>query len=255
MGNQQQYISDYFFCDLDHTILYSHRIDMNCGKYVVEHLNGKAQSFMTAKTFNYLKNQKSVEFIPVSTRTIEQYKRITAFQSIIPVQYALVCNGGILLINGTVDEHWYTESLTIISEEIEELKRAKAILERLLPGKIIHDVNSLFCYAKSDAPEVLCSQLKQELNPTQINILCDNRKVYCIPNSLNKGNAIKRFKNRFDVPNAIAAGDSIFDVSMLNTADTALFPPDIQPLIKAKKKICVSTPFLSDGICTYLETL
>lgn len=228
---------------------------MDCDKYVVEWLNGEAQSFMTATTFEFLEHQKKVEFVPVTTRTIAQYKRITPFNFTIPVQYALVCNGGILLKNGKSDEPWYAESLSLISNEIKELENAKTILERLLPDSIIHDVNSLFFYAKSNTPEEICKKLKQELQPAQVQILYDNRKVYCLPNTLNKGNAIKRFMNRFCIPNTMAAGDSLFDVSMLNVVDTAFFPPDIESLITAKKKICVTTPFISDGICAYLETL
>ena len=39
-----------FFCDLDHTLIYSHRVALGEEKVVVEYLNGKEQSFMTRTT-------------------------------------------------------------------------------------------------------------------------------------------------------------------------------------------------------------
>ena len=38
------------FCDLDHTLIYSHRVPIGLNKIAVEYLNGKEQSFMTQGT-------------------------------------------------------------------------------------------------------------------------------------------------------------------------------------------------------------
>ena len=39
------------FCDLDHTLIYSHRVPIGLNKIAVEYLNGKEQSFMTQGTY------------------------------------------------------------------------------------------------------------------------------------------------------------------------------------------------------------
>lgn len=245
----------HFFCDLDHTLIYSHRVPIHNDKRVVEELHGESQSFMTEKTYEFFLTQEIVQLVPVTTRSREQYERISVLQKDFPSQYALICNGGVLLINGCEDRTWNTETLSIISHELSDLEYAKKVVERLIPRTQIHDVNMMFFYAKHDTPDVFAARLKQELSSSSIQVLHDNRKVYCLPRELHKGNAIERFKKRFSVTKSIGAGDSIFDVPMLNAVDTALFPTGIDHLIKTKEKIRISDQVFSDGICSYLETL
>ena len=65
--------------------------------------------------------------IPTSTRTEEQYKRIDLDIGIVP--YALVCNGGVLLVNGKRDREWYLESLQMIrNSRTGNRKKAQQIL-------------------------------------------------------------------------------------------------------------------------------
>ena len=66
--------------------------------------------------------------VPTSTRTIEQYERIRLGVGRFP--YALVCNGGILLINGERDPEWYKDSLKNIKESRDELDKAIKFLEK-----------------------------------------------------------------------------------------------------------------------------
>lgn len=66
--------------------------------------------------------------IPTSTRTEEQYKRIDLDIGIVP--YALVCNGGVLLVNGKRDREWYLESLQMIGTADRKWKKRS----RFLPG-------------------------------------------------------------------------------------------------------------------------
>lgn len=66
--------------------------------------------------------------IPTSTRTEEQYKRIELDIGIVP--YALVCNGGVLLVNGKRDREWYLESLQMIRNSRPEMEKRS----RFLPG-------------------------------------------------------------------------------------------------------------------------
>lgn len=245
----------YFFSDLDHTLIFSHRVTMPCEKRVVEILNGKNQSYMTEKAYSFFNTQNIVQFIPVTTRSKKQYKRISVLQESFPPQYALICNGGILLINGIEDNEWSSETQLLISNELTALEHAKKTVQRLATNISIHNVNDMFFYVKHDFPEQLSYHLKQELSLTTIQILYDTRKVYCLPSSLHKGVAIERFKKRFGAYYSIAAGDSIFDVPMLNSVDTALFPESIKHLIHTKDKISIRNPLLSEGICEYLNTL
>lgn len=46
------------FTDIDNTLLYSYRREIGENKVVVEHINGKIQSYMT---------KRSYDFLPIST--------------------------------------------------------------------------------------------------------------------------------------------------------------------------------------------
>ena len=62
----------HFFCDLDHTLIYSHRVPIHNDKRVVEELHGESQSFMTEKTYEFFLSQEIVQLVPVTTRSREQ---------------------------------------------------------------------------------------------------------------------------------------------------------------------------------------
>ena len=53
-------------------------------------------------------------------------------------------------------------------------------------------------------------------------------KVYIVPRQLNKGSALLRLKKRLGAELVIAAGDSGFDIPMLNQADFALAPAELK---------------------------
>ena len=90
---------DVFHADLDNTLIFSYRHDIGQEKRCVEVYQGREISFITEKTHRLLReiNEKML-VVPTTTRTREQYERITLGVGELP--FALVCNGGVLLING-----------------------------------------------------------------------------------------------------------------------------------------------------------
>ena len=63
--------------DLDNTLIYSCRHDIGEEKVCVELYEGREVSFMTKRSLSLLKEvQKKALFVPVTTRTAEQYRRI-----------------------------------------------------------------------------------------------------------------------------------------------------------------------------------
>ncbi len=243
------------FCDLDHTLIYSHRIPIGLNKIVVEYLNGKEQSFMTQGTYEFLCRQNCVHLIPVTTRSKAQYERISVFHKELYCKYALICNGGILLIDGIEDPAWYSESLSLISPELPEMQTIKELVRHVSPTSLLHDVCGLFFYVKHDNPALCAEQLRRIAHPKTISILHDHHKVYCLPSMLNKGTAIKRFEETFGEAISIAAGDSEFDIPMLACADTRIIPPDLEHQLPVEETIMISDSVFSDGICGYLNTI
>lgn len=214
-----------FASDLDNTLIYSYKREIGSHKKMVELYEGREVSFMTEKSYDlFSKVRQKVMLIPVSTRSIQQYRRISFPEQWTP-EIAFTSNGGVLLRKGKVDLEWLKESKRLIQGAQEELECAERILER--DEKRILDVrrvDGLFVFTKSSCPEKTNVRLKENLNGEIVNVFQNGCKVYVLPKILNKGMALQRLKKQLSIEYLIAAGDSLFDVPMLDTADKAYFP-------------------------------
>lgn len=118
-----------FNVDLDNTLIYSYKYDIGKNKRQVELYKENYISYITDKIYNLLLTlRNNALIVPTTTRTIEQYSRIEL--GIGNFKYALVCNGGVLLIDGKEDLEWYEESKKIIKESNNELLKAIDILNK-----------------------------------------------------------------------------------------------------------------------------
>lgn len=213
-----------FNLDLDNTLIYSYKHDIGVDKICVELYQNRRISYISKKTFELLKLVfNEVVIVPTSTRTIEQYNRIDLGIGLFP--YALVCNGGILLINGKRYDVWYQDSLELILSSKIQLDRAMELLEYDARRKFeLRFIENLFIFTKCNQPEKVVEYLKEKLDTKYVDVFNNGEKVYIIPVALNKGEAIKRFRKFINADIVIAAGDSEFDISMLNAADFAFAP-------------------------------
>ncbi len=210
--------------DLDNTLIYSYKHDIGTDKIPVEIYEGREISFMTGTTFRRLqKIRDKVFLVPTSTRSIEQYNRIDL--RIGDITYALVCNGGVLLVNGKKDPQWYEASVQIVKKSISELMTAFDLLEKDPRRKFeLRFIEELFLFTKCDNPENVVADLRQKLNNRMVDVFHNKEKVYVIPAGLTKGNAIMRLRNLLHPDFVIASGDSEFDISMLHAADIGIAP-------------------------------
>lgn len=216
------------YMDLDNTAIYSHRHDIGPRKRCVEWYRGRAVSFVTEQALALLwELRRRVLIVPTTTRTVEQYERIDLRSG--AFSYALVCNGGILLLDGKRDARWYEESLRLAREGRTALEEALRLLERderrCFPLRFIEE---LFVFTKCEKPESVAADLKSRPGMQHVDVLCNGTKLYVIPKSLNKGAALKRLEGRLANDFVIAAGDSAFDISMLREADLGLAPYGFQ---------------------------
>ena len=211
-----------FHTDLDNTLIYSYKHELGADKRCVEVYHGREISFITAETERLLQQIKAREnqivMIPTTTRTTEQYHRIQLGIGELP--YALVCNGGVLLVRGREDEDWYHGSLERIRDSREMLHLALALLEkdprRSFELRFIRD---LFVFTKCQEPEAVVCELRQKLDRKVVEVFQNGVKVYVVPKALSKGSAVQRFREYSGAAYTIAAGDSEFDCSMLEEAD------------------------------------
>ena len=114
MNNTKKYTEtegQYFFSDLDNTLIYSHRHQISEPMVWVEELNGRRQSFMSRRSFDYFKTRNWLEVIPTTMRTVEQYTRLLGLGEALGWHLALVCNGAVLLVDGKEDPAWREESI------------------------------------------------------------------------------------------------------------------------------------------------
>ena len=224
--------------DLDNTIIYSYKHDIGNEKMNVELYKEREISFITKQTFELLKKVKE-EFlvIPTSTRTIEQYERINL--KIGTFKYALVCNGSVLLVDGKKDKDWYEESLRLAKPSNLEVKKALEYLEndkrRTFELRYIED---LFVFTKCDKSETVVNELRKHLDKSLVNVFNNKEKVYVLPTLLSKGKSIERLKKYLKVEFIIAAGDSEFDISMVEAADVGLVPYGFKSEFNIKSDIC-----------------
>lgn len=210
--------------DLDNTLIYSYKRDIGKAKRNVEIYQGREISFITENTLRNLRAiQKKMLIVPTSTRAIEQYDRISL--PIRPLPYALVCNGGILLANGTREPSWYQASLEFIQESVPALESARRFLERDVRRRFeLRFIEELFLFTKCDQAEAVVRQLQEVSDRATVNIFHNKEKVYVVPVNLSKGKAVERFREYIGADRVIAAGDSAFDVSMLREADIGIAP-------------------------------
>lgn len=245
--------------DLDNTLIYSYKHDIGENKVLAELYEGRQVSFMTEKSHNLLKSVRDkLEFVPLTTRSTEQYQRII-FDDDWQPHLALTGNGGTLLVDGIEDKAWKQESLRLIASCEADLQKAQAMLEKD-PNRTldVRRVNDLFLFTKSECPEQTLQMLQENLKNTDLLFYRNGVKVYAVPRILNKGTALQRLKKRLQPEHTIAAGDSNFDVEMLVEADTAFAPQTLLPFLERKKKkeakwnLVTEEELLSDCFLTYL---
>ena len=229
--------------DLDNTIIYSYKHNIGDKKRNVETYQGREISFITEESFELLHRVKEhCIIVPTTTRTREQYERINL--GIGTIEYALVCNGGILLHNGEEDERWYKQTQEEIKDCKIEMIKAEQIMEQDINRNFeVRNIRELFLFTKSEKPEKSVGILKERLNLKKVDVYQNGVKVYVVPKNLNKGRAISRFKAKLKKEQGItpikliAAGDSEFDISMLNTADIGFAPYELSLSLKSNSHI------------------
>ncbi len=217
-----------FNSDLDNTLIYSYKRDIGNNKKCVEIYENREITFMTDKSLEMLKYiSKKINFVPLTTRTEEQYKRI--FFEDVNIEYALVCNGGVLLKNGKRDEEWYKNSIEIIKPYKEEMEKAENLLDNDKYRNFeLRNIDNLFLYTKSSEPLKTIKYIKDNIDNQKIDVFNNGLKVYAVPKKLDKGTALERFREYINCDFIISAGDSIFDVPMVNCADIGFMPENMK---------------------------
>jgi hydroxymethylpyrimidine pyrophosphatase-like HAD family hydrolase len=223
-----------FASDLDRTLIFSHRMLEAYGSEghveCIELLDGKPISYISAKTKAILKQiNEDMFFIPVTTRTIEQYKRIQLFRDEIVPEYAITSNGGAILKRGTVLKEWtlQVERLLRNSTPLEEMMKKIVVLDDTSWIKNIKPGDDVFFYV------IVHTECFSESRFIELRALGDHlgwqvslqgRKLYFIPKVLNKWMAVDYLRNALGLNDVYTAGDSILDLELITNGTYGMAP-------------------------------
>lgn len=222
-----------FASDLDRTLIYSKRAleemetPWNQSMMGVEVKNGKHVSFMTKESYYLLKEIASrYLFIPVTTRTYAQYKRIFIFEREVSVSYCVTSNGARIHYNGEIMKEWEERLKQQLGVDcIEKEEMLKMLQKYPLPGELKIADNLFFYYVLK---RTIDADLKIELSKIAAsngwNISLQGRKLYFMPGPVCKGKALEYIKEREGIEQTIGAGDSLLDLPFLNVCQTSFIP-------------------------------
>ena len=225
-----------FASDLDQTLIYSHRrlLNQELDQQIrpVESLEDRFISFMTQNALGTLKGiAQSCLFVPVTTRTKLQYRRINFHEYGITHHYAVTSNGGTIFAEGVEDKDWSQ----IILEGKDNCLAARDLIAKFNniahPSWVIKDsgklADDLFYYCLIEREKIPATELaafKIWASDNRWELSVQGRKLYLVPLNVNKKAAIQYIKEKEGITRVVAAGDSLLDLDMLKAADLALAP-------------------------------
>ena len=217
--------------DLDRTLIYSHSAAGAAAPELVcvEVLDGRPQSFMTAAAHALLNDVgRAAVLVPTTTRTPDQYHRVELPGG--PAPFAVVSNGGHLLVDGVPDASWRSavqariaEAGATLAEVVEHVDAATD--ESWVRSRRIAD--DLFCYLVVELaamPRSFVADWTGWCGERGWVVSMQGRKIYALPAQLTKEAAIAEVVRRVGGTGLLAAGDGALDAGMLSMADDAIRP-------------------------------
>ena len=277
-----------FASDLDNTLIYSERRlretaevgglsgnvfpdDFVC----VEYLDGKEQSYMSRRSVALLSGIcAKAEFIPVTTRSLEQYRRII-FPAAVKPRRALAANGAVLFEDGELCAEFIGRSKIYVDSCRGELRRlaenAAADDAFDLPPRFVDDMFLFLRCAEGTDARAAAEKLQGE---TPLFVGVTGRKIYVFPKGIDKGTSLVRLKQKLVAAvdgkspaqgkadgnrrlYVFAAGDSAMDIPMLTVSDAAFAPKEtLAGKISGDKVVwCDGDKFFAEEILRRLSAL
>jgi phosphoserine phosphatase len=217
--------------DLDRTLIYSKGAleahgDTKRALVVVERHEHKDASWMTATAALRLAAlHERAAVVPVTTRTPEQWHRVRLPGP--PSRYAITANGGVLLVNGTVDHSWDA----IVAAELAEVAPLAEIWTHVSQvcrpewTVKLRNARGMFCYAvlhRKRVPPGFVAEAAGWAAERGWLLSLQGRKLYWVPRSLRKSAALAEVARRAEAETVLAAGDSLLDADLLEAADRGM---------------------------------
>ena len=216
-----------FFSDLDSTLIYSGYPEHTC----VEYNEAKEVTYMTAQGINFLKDllvRKDFVFIPCTLRSYEQTARIDFLKNgNVPI---IICDNGFSIYeNGILDKTWdnlMKENLATYPTD--EIKSDIEILVSYnnMCCKIKNNRNAFFTliFENAESANMHYVTIAKVLKRHKYKLELQGRKIYIIPDFLDKVLAVKYLCKKFNPSLVITAGDSSVDKSFVEEGNQRIIP-------------------------------
>jgi len=225
-----------FASDLDRTLIYSKKSrGQEVGEQdilAVEWVDDKPVAFMTKKGIELFRSLPAdLNFVPVTTRTAPQYQRVTGLiDASEPPTYAIVSNGAVILENGEPIAEWSNKVKDQLQRDCTSIEHVMPQLESYAKKGCVVEVKqaeSWFVYMIVDEKTFQVEDielLSQIFYQQGFTLSHQGRKLYIMPNCINKSTALLFVKERIAASTVIAAGDSLLDLDMVIGADQGFIP-------------------------------
>lgn len=255
-----------YFSDLDRTIICSKKlITKEDNAICIESIEGEDISFISNDILNNLKilNSKKI-FIPTTTRSVQQFKRIEFNKFGLNFKYAITSNGACILKDGVPLDSWIKEinkiksSATHMDEIVNNYENnfKKYIDNYIKKFRIVED-NFFYFVLKEEFTQKIdfLNDFIEYLSLNGWDYYKNCSKVYFLPKGMTKENAINfLIKNELSTGIINVLGDSCMDIGMLSIANKAYVPKhgDISSTFK-HSNLYISNEVGLKGICEILD--
>ncbi|MFQ3544099.1 HAD family hydrolase [Halobacillus rhizosphaerae] len=223
-----------FASDLDRTLIYSKRMIEQYsprGPYeVIEKLENRDLSFISKEAKRNLEEWAYNQyFIPVTTRTTEQYKRIQLFHEEIKPTYAITCNGAVILKDGEVLEEWTSRIHNDLRHyfSVTEMEKELKTISFYSHVQRIRKVDPYFFYCIVDPHLKESIDVRALINWTEARnwqLSWQGKKVYFIPGCIDKWRAVKFITGELGISEVYTAGDSSLDLNLIINGQPGIVP-------------------------------
>lgn len=222
--------------DLDRTLIYSPAAlgvpENTPGLLPAESDGGRTLSYISAAALEALSGlPPEVIFIPVTTRTVAQYRRIELFRDRVIPEYAVTSNGGTILVNGAVDGEWRAGMEAKVRAGSASPAEVRTIMLEALRQEWIaserwcDEFFFTFVVHRDLIPAETALALSDRLYGLGWRVSLQGRKLYAVPAAVSKSEAVLHISSRLGRRVMAASGDSLLDRSLLDIADCAIVPP------------------------------
>ncbi|MFH8632598.1 HAD family hydrolase [Streptomyces lydicus] len=222
--------------DLDRTLIYSAPAlglampDAEAPRLLcVETYERKPLSYMTETAAGLLAELAgSTTFVPTTTRTREQYRRIH-LPGPAP-EFAICANGGQLLVRGEPDRDWQRTVAERLASHCAPLEEIRTHLVRtadpawLLKERTAEDLFAYLVVERPLLPGTWVKDLAGWAGERGWTVSLQGRKIYAVPRPLTKSAAVAEVARRTGASVVLAAGDSLLDADLLLAADRGWRP-------------------------------